>query len=243
MMIDQTERLSAYLDGALSPDEASALELELAQNPQLADQLAQLSAADAALRQAFGGVVDEPVPERLSDLLEKPRTAEVYNLAKERAKRAERTKLPARFDWRAGVAIAATLLIGIFSFSQVSEGPGSRGDPIQVALDTTASGTKASLKDGRTLTPRLSFAAADGRYCREFALGVQDGIACNGKEGWKIEALVKGSSGDAAEGGYATAGGSTALDSVYRRLGAGEPVSVAEEKTLISKRWAPAQEK
>ncbi len=243
MMIDQTERLSAYLDGALSPDEASALETELATNPQLADQLEQLSASDAALRSAFGSVVDDPVPERLSALLEKPRTAEVYSLAAERAKRAERTKLPARFDWRAGAAIAATLLVGIFSFAQVSKGPGIGSDPVELALDTTVSGTTASLKDGRTLTPRLSFAAADGRYCREFALGSQDGVACRGEGGWKIEALVKGSGGGDGDGGYATAGGSTALDSVYRRLGAGDPIAASEEKALISKRWAPAQEK
>jgi negative regulator of sigma E activity len=243
-MIDQTERLSAYLDGALLPQEMNALERELQNDPALAEALAKMAATDDTVRAAFDGPMHEPVPDRLTSLLAKPAESgtesNVIDFAAARTTREARKTLPSWLDWRAGAAIAATLVVGAFTVSQLSHAPTNSADALQVALNTSPSGAQVALSDGRTFTARLSFSAADGRYCREFAVGLQDGIACKGGDIWKIEAIAKGAVHGEAGGGYATAGGSTALDAAYERLGAGDPIAVTEEKALISNKWRKA---
>jgi hypothetical protein len=91
----------------------------------------------------------------------------------------------------------------------------------------------------------LSFAAADGRVCREFELyqEAQDfvGVACRAGEGWELEALLASASDlDASRnGGFSQASGHAAgaVDSVLDALGAGDPLSAEEERALIAQGW------
>lgn len=242
MTMDSFERLSAWLDGALDPEDAAALEAELATNPALAEQLAQMQATDASLRAAFDAPMHEPVPDRFTALLGDPPTAEVIDFAAAKARRQAAKPAAPRRNWQAYAALAATVVFGFFFLGQPGLGP--RPDAAQVAfnkaLETAPSGQQVALGGGKSLTPRLSFAAKDGRYCREFASGDQAGLACRGASGWTVEAMAKddGPKAGGEEGGYATAGGGgAALDQAYAKLGAGDPMDTAREQALIANGW------
>jgi anti-sigma factor RsiW len=59
------DELHAYADGFLPSDRLAAVEAYLAANPVAAARVAEWRAQAAALRERFGPVADEPVPERL----------------------------------------------------------------------------------------------------------------------------------------------------------------------------------
>ena len=64
-MIDRDERLAAWLDGALQPDQAAAFEAELAGDPALAEQAFAWRGNDALLRAAFDGPIAQGVDAQL----------------------------------------------------------------------------------------------------------------------------------------------------------------------------------
>ena len=238
--MDESERLSAYLDGALSPDDAKQLEAEMLADPKLAERLATLKASDETLRAAFAGPMTDAVPDRFMVLLGEPKSADMVDFAAARAKRDRSRPRPAWFDWRAGAALAASLVAVVVVGSQFRSpiGPDATQIAFNTALDRTPSGQQATLANGTTLSPRLSFAARDGRFCREYANGADLGVACRDNAGWHVEAFAKGQAASGGEEGYATAGGEGgALDPAYARLGAGDPIERKAESALIAKGW------
>lgn len=62
--IDETE-LHAWIDGQLDPDRAHAVEAAIGADAELAAKINAWSAQNDEIRALFGGVVDEPLPERL----------------------------------------------------------------------------------------------------------------------------------------------------------------------------------
>src|SRR5262245_38032287 len=103
------DALSALIDGALSRDEAAALRARLEREPALAARLAAMQRANRAVHDAYHGVVDEPLPERVLDLLRAPQTraTNVVDLDARRARRALPAWLPQAAA--AGVALAIGL--------------------------------------------------------------------------------------------------------------------------------------
>jgi anti-sigma factor RsiW len=65
-MKDFSEKLSAYLDGALDPAEAEAVEARLAVDPQAQAEFDALIAADAFARSEFEAMLHAPVPFKLA---------------------------------------------------------------------------------------------------------------------------------------------------------------------------------
>src|SRR5687768_2725782 len=61
------ETLMAYLDGEADTAQCAAIEQALAQDPQLAERIARERHLRHQLAAAFGGVIDEPVPARLTE--------------------------------------------------------------------------------------------------------------------------------------------------------------------------------
>jgi negative regulator of sigma E activity len=249
--VDDIERLSAYLDGQLSEDDVRDLEARLANEPELAKQLEAFRNVDSALRAPFDRLLSEPIPDRFLQLLggsddevaappaAVTSAAEIIDFADAKAKRV-RTPVPSLWaSWPVRGALAASFVAGLVAITQLQPGAWAEKG-IETALNEAPSGTAVRLASGETLKPRLSFAAKDGRFCREFDLSGQTGIACRKADGWTIEAKVKSDAPAAAgaEQGFATASGAgSALDPVYDRLGAGEPLDPAREKALIKSGW------
>ncbi|MEM1341555.1 MAG: zf-HC2 domain-containing protein, partial [Pseudomonadota bacterium] len=61
-MTFDAQKLSAYLDGELSPEETHAVETALSQDAALQAELESLMAADDLARTEFGQMLEEPVP-------------------------------------------------------------------------------------------------------------------------------------------------------------------------------------
>jgi hypothetical protein len=116
--------------------------------------------------------------------------------------------------------------------------PANPPDALSGALERTAALAPARLADGRTVTPMLTVRAADGRWCREYRAGDETALACRTAGRWSIEAHAH--AGKAADpGAIAMASGADTapLDGAYRRLGASDPLSAAEESKLLADGW------
>lgn len=233
---DRDQWISAYLDGALDEAGMAAFEAALATDPVLAADLERLLGNDSLLRDAFAqpmhDVPDSALLARMG-LAEQPPPAPV----------AANDNPPFWRGWRlpAAGALAAALALAITVGMPGGPAPMQFGP----ALDATASGQLARLEGGAELTPVLSFAAADGRFCREFTLGGEgssggNGIACRqGPGNWRVEALEPGAARLADSDSIVLAGGadSAALAAVYDRLGAGDPLTLEREERLIAGDW------
>ena len=98
---EMADRLSAYLDGALSGTEAAEIEAMIAEDAAVADELAALREADAAFGSAFAAMLEEPVPPALVRAVEEaPGIAPPANL-------------PDRPRWGMGTVAAAFALVMI----------------------------------------------------------------------------------------------------------------------------------
>jgi anti-sigma-K factor RskA len=250
-MNGQDERISAWLDGAMSPQEAAAFEKEMEGNPEMASLVERWRGNDARLRAAYqspeAGAISDALLGRLGLADQQPADNVVALDDFRAARRAALNDNAAPYKWRwplvgsIAASVVAVLAIGSFWLQQPS---GIEGQPaFQTAMNGTNSGVAIALSDAQTLTPILSFEAGDGRFCREFALsgaaGSNQGIACKSAGQWQVEALVKGGGALPTNDEIRTAGGKddASLDAVYRRLDAGDPIGSEKEKSLISNGW------
>ncbi|SPH17270.1 hypothetical protein DEA8626_00786 [Defluviimonas aquaemixtae] len=98
---EMTDRLSAYLDGALSESEAAEIEALIAKDAAMADELGALSGADAAIGSAFAAMLEAQVPPKLIRVIEEaPGIAAPANVSR-------------RPHWGMGTAAAAIALLMI----------------------------------------------------------------------------------------------------------------------------------
>ena len=236
---DRDEWISAYLDGALDPAEMAAFEQALDSDPSLAADVARLLDNDTLLRVAFDAPMHDPVD---ADLLARMGLAEPK--ANSAGPVAANDNPPFWRGWRLPTAGAMAAALAFAVTVGLPGGPAAGPTQFGPALDATASGQLAVLDDGSQLTPVLSFAAADGRFCREFSLSGEGvggkGIACREGGGtWQVEALEPGATPLADSAGIVLAAGaeSAALAAAYDRLGAGDPLPMAREEDLIAAGW------
>lgn len=237
---DRETRIMTYIDGAMSEEEMLAFEAEMEGDEALAEDVARLMRNDDLLREAFAGPVDQGVDDALLARmgLSDPSTAP------------SATPAPPANDnppfWRGwklplGGALAASLAI-VLAFSLQS--PRDAGEvAFASAMDGLPSGQSAQLADGSEVSPILTFASADGRFCREFSLAAEtgngSGIACRDDGAWAVVALTDGSPDIASMDDIVLASGASesSLDAAYESLGASDPFDSAREQQLIDGDW------
>lgn len=246
-------RLAAFVDGELSPEDAAAVVLHLADCPGDRAHVDALMEVGALFAAAYAEPMHQAVPERLR--------AVIYPVAPQSAplraapRRAAASRAAAQRPRRrlAGWGLAALAASALLAVSLVQRpdtggapaaGPVAAGSTLHAALEATPSGPGAS---GLMLI--ATFRDAAGRPCREFEARtprtgvVTHGIACReGTSGWKTIAAF---SEEAPEAGasrqaFVPAGGAADndLDAVLDRIGAGMSLSPAEEAALIRDGWA-----
>lgn len=251
------EEVSAYLDGALEPDLTTAFEQSLAADPELQTRLEALRLVNDGVRGAFDAPLQEDIPDRFMALFEDAPavdaapTAPVVDLAAQRARRG-----PGSFDYRLPLAAGLALALGwgggmTFAPARVDQHAMLRadataiepGNPLFRLLSETPSAQSVALAGGDAFKPVLSFAAADGRFCREFELASEEavsvGVACRGEQEWRVEILLAADDNPTGADGYVQASGfsAAALDVVVAELGAGEPLGPEDEAAAISAGW------
>lgn len=241
------DALSALMDGMLPSDKAAALRARLEREPALAARLAAMERGNRAVRDAYRDVVDEPLPERVLDLLRAPQTraAKVVDLEPRRARRALPAWLPQAAA--AGVALAIGLGLG-FGLGQRSEqapagllastGAVAPASPLHELLESVPSGDVREL-DGATAEARFTFRTQGGDWCRELAVSSgaarNAAVACRRDGGWHVELVgVETGAGEV----YRPAGGDAPLREAVDVLIDGEPLEPDAERALVERGWA-----
>lgn len=222
------ERIAAWLDGALSADQARSLEAELANNPELAAKAAAWKANDAFIAAALHPLVETPIdPAMLTrlGLVDKHLVPAPAN-----------DNLP---WWRRhAVPLGGAIAASIAALALIAVPRPPQPDALSLALDTTPSLHRAVLADGKVIEPLLTVQARDGRWCREFRSGEDTSLACRSGKFWRVESSAKGTgTANSGEIGLASGADSKPLDGVYRKIGASDPVSTDREAALIAGKW------
>ncbi|HJR70117.1 MAG TPA: hypothetical protein VKA43_08775 [Gammaproteobacteria bacterium] len=242
------EALSALLDDALLPDDATELRRRLDREPALRSRLAALEQANTAVRKAYVDVVNEPLPASVLDALTLPGE----NVVAFRPRRPLlMTLLP--------LAAAATIALVIGMSVGVRLGPGGSpdaaglvaeagvvapGTPLFAALDSLPSAATQAVGAGVIATPRLTFGANDGGYCRLVDLtserSTTEALACRRDDEWLLEMVVFVERAP-RDGVYRPASGpSPAIEAAVDSLIEGEPLDAAAERAVIGRGWGPS---
>lgn len=198
------EELIAFLHGELGEEACAAVEAAMAADRSLAGRAERLAEQDEQIRQAFAPILDADVPERLSAIVASgPIGADVIDLAAVRSKRRG-----AGWGLPQLGAIAASLVLGLFighSLLYNSESApddalliaadeGLRMNPgVQTVLSQSPSGRAVKVGGLGDVDVAITFAANDGRLCRQFALKAasrtDDAVACRDGKEWRLEVL------------------------------------------------------
>jgi hypothetical protein len=238
------EILMAYVDDTLEPEQRREVEAALATDPDAREIVAQLRRSSELLGESLDDILDQPVPQRLVDAA-RGRSSKVVTLR-------PRTAPLRNMNWP-GLAAAASILlvVGIAAGRLwVSEPPHGTTMaamlPLQQALEHQESGVAWTDPDsGMTITPILTFRAADGRPCREFERQQRDGevfgVACRDNQGrWVAQIELQRSllPDNVPNDQYLPAsGGTDPISDVLDELDAGPALSISEEMQFLESGW------
>lgn len=243
------QRLAAFADGELSPEEAAAVVMHLADHPGDQAFVDDLMASNALLARAFAGPAEEPVPERFRALVlpdEKPERSAGIVPFRGRLRRV----LPALAGLGGAVAAAlvgvAVLMPSGNGALRLAAGPVPAGSALHDILASRPSGVSVPFGSGE-LTILSSMPAHDG-YCREIELmdrqktTVSLALACKAGADWAVDVALTETLAPAAGGeGFAPAAGDdgAALERWLAARGAGAALGPEEEAEAIAKDWRP----
>jgi hypothetical protein len=248
------ETLMAYVDGEAAAADRTAIEQALLRDPQLAERIARHRRLRSQLASAFGGVVAEPVPQRLTERAQHapsggpvaaPPVGNVVAGAPRWFDTARRRTQ--QWSWPEWSALAASLLLGVLASRTWLDLPSA---PLTtVAGQVLASGELAknlSQLPGGTrdtqsnIAVGLSYLAQSGNYCRTFELpGIKPlaGIACREAAQWRVQALLPAPAQDSTQ--YRMAGSALppALLNMVDAERAEEPLDAEAETAVRARGW------
>ena len=236
------DRVGAFVDDEMTPEEAEAFARALADDSALARQVDIQDRLRSRLRDSH--VLKTPPSDAIMRLLEEPPRPVVTPLRRPWV----RAAIPAGI----GFALAASIAIAV--------GLSQRGGGGDVAVSKSgtlvAQGGLAQALDQRLGTDaapesRLqlveSFRAADGRYCRIFrtrTAAPTSGLACKESAGWTIASLASPAQQEAADYRRAGSGLPRAIVAAMDELGLSQPLTAQEESAARAGGWRagrPAQ--
>lgn len=222
------EQIAAYADGELDDVTAARVARAVAEDPELAAQLAAHRALRETLAAHFAPILNEPVPEAITAPIAAAR--KVVDLAEVRAARAAWWQAPA-VRWGAP-ALAASLVLAVLLPRGGDSPAGYAPTQLAAVLDTAPSGAAAG-EGARVL---LSFRDQAGAFCRGYASPARSGIACKDDTGWKLRMNAPGS---AAQGGEFRQAGSAeaAVMAAAQDLAAGPALDAAGERAAQANGW------
>jgi hypothetical protein len=256
--------LMRLADGTLTEPRRSAVEAEVAAHPALQEQLEAYLATGKALAQLFGPIADAPVPERLLASI-RPGASKPSMLL-HRAAPHRKVQAASRLrdwfatvlqpDWRLSpmaAAAALTCVAAIGAAITLTEPQntfvGDAPHALANALEKVPSYKKMAIvlegADGATFTSDFSFRHQDGRFCRQYYLGLDHarafvGFACSAGNGqWRVEKDAASPVRTASKVGDVRPleGLTTAVDDAVNKVMVGDALEIAREHALIQQGW------
>jgi hypothetical protein len=224
------EKLMAFADGRLEEPLFSEIADAVEADPEIAARVEQLALGARLVKELYGPLIDQPIPDELL------RRVENLSAAKPTARIARRPAMPL---WTlaaaacVGILVATPLayLYGASNLSAIVVGA-PLGQAIAEALDTLPSGTER--RAGNVLVrPIATFSNSENHVCREFeADGVSAtvAVACRTSQGWEVDFTISAPLG---AGGYAPASSLEALDVYLVSIAATPPMSLEDEAATL----------
>lgn len=238
-MFADEDRIIAWLDGELAPEEAEAFAAKVAADPALAMLAERHRALLRRLGEDFSPLLEEPAPTWLSEAIAAATPgAEVVDLAERRLA----TRSPPR--WLAGLVAAAVLVLAVGlgwslrggSSAIIAPGAGgtlqARGG-LAHALDVQLASIAPAGRQG-SIRIGLTFRAHSGKVCRTFEAEPLAGVACRDQAGWTVAEV---SSGNYEQGQYRMAGEAPAQMAAVGAMLAEGPFDATAEARLAKAGW------
>ena len=242
------DRLAAFVDGELSPEEAAVVVMHLADHPEDQAYVDNLTAANAALALAFAPALDEPAPEALRHLI--LGTSPEAKVVPFRPRPAVRPIVPLLGGLAAGAALAAGLAVAVFlpnvDRHDLTPGPLAADFPLLPFLASAPSGVTEVMEDGAKVMILATVPTPSG-FCREIEVihappgRLEAALVCHEGSGWTVEVVLTESLANAEDGeGFGTASGAEAqgFGPFLDRIGAGAVLDPAAEAAVIARGWS-----
>lgn len=244
------ETLMAYVDGELDAAERAEVERAITANSLLRERVAALASQRERLTAAFSPVLDEPMPERLSTLLNAKAPAakaSVSSLDAARAARGGAGRAPAAgLGWAQWGGMAASVVLGVLLGAQWGAMQGDASIGVHegrvvagAAIDSALSAQLASQpRADAGVAVQLSFVDKAGRYCRTFSTATLAGLACRQDGAWAVQTLAA-TAAPAAPGSVRQAAAAlprAVLDAVDERID-GAALDAAGERAARDQGW------
>lgn len=233
--------LMAYADGTLEPGDAQRV-AEAATNPEVAARIAMFRETGARLAALGASRPSDPLPDDLARRVER-------TLAEARQARNVVSFPAPRPAWRPA-ALAASVALVVGAVGGIVAGLALRDSQpaapslalldspgVRAALDSLAAGARGSAGATAEVEIISSFLTDSGTFCREFELHRSGGesvvsVACRESGAWAARFAVVAPGSD--EASYAPASALATLDAFLATIGAGPPLSPADEAARLS---------
>jgi hypothetical protein len=240
------DTLQAYVDGELDAAQTARIDAALAQDALLARRVRQARALKEQLRAAFDPVLDEPVPARLSALLQPQATPAASLTFIEGGRRAGAATRRAPRRWlMPGAALAASialLAVGLWwhagnQLVRMRNGQPYAAGVLGRALDQAlASEPEAHAP----VSIGLSFRAANGQICRTFTVHTppaRAGLACHTAGGWALPVLEPSAPAESGELRQAASSLPPAVQAAVDARLCGEVFDARQERAARAAGW------
>lgn len=232
--MNEEEEFFAWLDGELRGEAADRVAARVAASADLTARAEQHRKLEAGLREAFEPVMAADVAPPVFQ------SAEVIDFGAKVSERETRKSWFAAPQW---VAIAASLVVGVFAgqllVSDNIDSPvaveGERlvvAAALQRALDTQL----ASAPPNSGARIGITFRDAQGRICRSFTGVAASGLACRDDGAWQVKGLFPTAEGQSSDFRMA-AGSDPRLTSLIGEMMAGEPFDADQERAARDAGW------
>ena len=180
--------LIALVDGELDEVTRRRVERAVAEDPALAQRVEDHRLLKMRLGSHYAPLAEAPIPAAMRAMLAD--SAKVVPLAS--------PSMAGRRNWMTGVAIAASLVLGlgIGHFSSAPSGPVAVRGNAMVAQGSLASALDtqlASAQDDAPVRIGISFRRKDGGWCRSFDGAAVSGVACREDGEWRLKQAIPGS--------------------------------------------------
>ncbi len=189
------DTLMAYADGELDSAQRADVERALDEDTALRQRVAALQVQRDRVQAAFSAVLDEPVPDRLSRLLQPSAmvSLDAVRAARDRDTEERKRERPS-MSWAQWGGIAASLLLGLLLGLQFDRGGTGLRDGKLVAGDALAQALTTQLASapvaGEPVAVHLSFVDRAGDYCRTFSTAALAGLACRQAGQWMLQTVI-----------------------------------------------------